>query len=351
MRLTMSARRRTCAVLLLPLLLVACSGRLVEVPQASQPAEAAGPVWPAAPEAPRVAFVHAFSRPADLGIGRGLLQRLRDLVLGGEDSRMVRPMAVVATEGTIYVADPGVQGVHRFAPAAGGYELIRGPGERPLPSPVGLAVGGADEVYVADSKLAQVLVIRPGERSAAPLPLDAALGQPTGIAFDARAGRLFVVDTTGHRILVFGRDGRLQATIGRRGEAAGEFNYPTMLWWSAPGRLYVTDTLNFRIQILDADGRLVGAVGRRGAGVGDAARPKGVAVDRHGHLYVVDALLHSVQIFDEAGRFLLPVGQQGQERGEFWLPTGIFVGDDDRIYVADTYNRRVQVLRYVGGSI
>lgn len=340
----MAARFRFLAAWALAVLLAACAGGARE--------ETAGPlpVWPPAPDEPRIAFVGAFSRPADLGIGRGLFERLQDVLLGEQESRLVRPMAVVASGRVLYVADPGVRGVHRFDPAGGRYALIRGPQGLPLPSPVGLAVGAAGEVYVSDSKLAQVFVIAPEAGTAVPLELAGELGQPTGLAFDPGERRLFVVDTAAHRILVFGADRRLVASLGRRGAGPGEFNYPTLLWRSAAGRLYVTDSLNFRIQILEADGRFAGLFGHQGDRPGDAARPKGVATDRHGHVYVVDSLLHNLQIFDEAGRFLLPVGQQGQERGEFWLPTGVFVGGDDRIYVADSYNRRVQILRYVGGT-
>lgn len=340
----MAARLRFLVALVLVFVLTACGGGFRE--------EAEGPalIWPPAPDEPRIAFVRAFSKPADLGIGRGIFERLQDIFLGEQESRLVRPMAVIEINHVIYVADPGARGVHRFDPAGGRYALIQGPQGTPLPSPVGLAVGAAGEVYVTDSKLGRVLVIGPQAATATALQLEAELGQPTGIAFDPRNRRLFVVDTRSHRLLVFGPAGRLLGTIGRRGEGAGEFNYPTLLWRSAQGRLYVTDSLNFRIQILEADGSFVGAFGRQGDSLGDTARPKGVATDRHGHVYVVDSLLHSLQIFDEAGRFLLPVGQQGQDRGEFWLPTGVFVGGDDRIYVADSYNRRIQVLRYVGGA-
>lgn len=336
---------RCLAGLALLLFLAGCVARLQEEP------EAQALVWPPAPDQPRVAFVRAFSGPADLGIGRGLFGRLEDLILGEEQQhQLVRPMAVVAWRGAIYVADPGAQGVHRFDLDRGDYALIQGADKKPLPSPVGLALGGAGEVYVTDSKLAQVLVIQPGGKAAVPVPLGAELGQPTGIAFDGQNRRLFVVDTAAHQIVAFRLDGRPLGTMGKRGDGPGEFNYPTLLWRSPLGRLYVTDSLNFRVQILEADGDFVGMFGKMGDGMGDAPRPKGVATDSYGHVYVVDSLLHSLQIFDQSGRFLLPVGQQGQEHGEFWLPTGIFVADDNRIYVADSYNRRIQVLRYVGGA-
>jgi sugar lactone lactonase YvrE len=261
-------------------------------------------------------------------------------------------MAVVASGGVIHVADPGAGGVHRFDTQGGGYSWITGPKGRPLPSPVGLARGANGEVYLTDSALAGVYVIRPGAKEAEPLALRAALKQPTGIAFDATGGKLYVTDTAAHCILVFSRSGELLSRIGQRGTGEGEFNFPTYITLTRSGRLYVNDSLNFRLQAFDAQGKFVNAFGRQGDGAGDAMRQKGVAIDRYGHIYVVDALLHALQIFDDAGRLLLPVGERGQQPGEFWLPTGIFIDPDDRdtIYIADSFNQRVQVLRYVGGA-
>ena len=306
-------------------------------------------VWPAAPDAPRIVFVKAFTRPEDLGISRGLFQRMVDLLFGHDESNLVRPMAVVALGNVLYVADPGAKGVHRFDQKEGNHELIYAAGGEPLPSPVGLALGAAGEVYVSDSALAKIFVIRPGANEAVPLALGTPLGQPTGIAFDAASGRLFVVDTSAHRVDVFDRAGALESSFGRRGTGDGEFNYPTLIWRTPQGRLYVTDSLNFRVQSFDERGRFLSKFGGLGDGAGDLPRQKGVATDQYGHVYIVDSLLNALQVFDDHGRFLMSLGGIGRERGEFWLPTGLFIGADDKIYVADSYNQRVQVLRYIGG--
>jgi DNA-binding beta-propeller fold protein YncE len=308
-------------------------------------------VWPPAPAAARIAFIGSFSRPEDLGITRGLFRRISDFLTGESDAKLVRPMAVVRSSGFLFVADPGAKGVHRFHPAGGRYDLVRGANDSPLPSPVGLALGANGDVYVTDSVLAGVFVIKSGTASAVPVALRQPLRQPTGIAYDAVAGRLFVVDTGAHRVFVFNPDGTLHSSFGERGAGNGEFNYPTLLWRTQQGRLYLNDSLNFRVQILDEDGHFMGKFGRVGDGSGDLARHKGIATDRSGHVYVVDALFHAIQIFDESGGFLLSVGSMGQNRGEFWLPTGIFISDDDTIYVADSYNQRVQMFRYVGGPL
>lgn len=338
----MARKHRTALPLIVLLVLCACA------PAPLKPEDQAPLVWPDLPNPPRIAYVRQFSKPDDFGISKGFLQRLVELIVGGNEARLVRPMAVVATNGVVYVADPGANGVHRFDQRAARYDLIVGEGGQALPSPVGLALGSEGEVYVTDSDLAKVLVIRPGAKMATPLALPE-MAQPTGIAFDPNNGNLYLVDTGAHRVNVFKRDGTLAFRFGGRGDAAGEFNYPTLIWLDPAGRLYVTDSLNFRIQMFDRQGKYLSKFGQVGDGSGDNMRPKSVATDSYGHVYVVDALLSALQIFDAEGRYLLSVGGIGGDRGEFWLPAGIFIGEDDTIYIADSYNQRIQVLRYIGG--
>ena len=338
----MARKNRTALALIVLLALGACA------PAALKPEEQAPLVWPDLPNPPRIAYVRQFSRPDDIGIAKGFFQRLAELIVGANEARLIRPMAVVASKGVVYVADPGASGVHRFDPAAARYDLIVAEGGQALPSPVGLALGSEGEVYVTDSDLAKVFVIRPGAKVATPLALPE-MAQPTGIAFDRSSGNLYVVDTGAHRVNMFKRDGTLAFGFGERGDADGEFNYPTLIWLDPAGRLYVTDSLNFRIQVFDRQGKFLSKFGQAGDGSGDNMRPKSVATDSYGHVYVVDALLNALQIFDAKGSYLLSVGGIGGDRGEFWLPAGIFIGENDTIYVADSYNQRVQVLRYIGG--
>lgn len=316
-------------------------------PTASTPDAATTLVWPSAPAQPRIAFVRAFSRPEDMGIGKGFLQHLVEVVFGRVQERLIRPMAVTQGEGVIHVADPGAKGIHRFDQRAGRYTLIRAEGGSPLPSPVGLARTSDGSIYVTDSVLAAVFVIKPGTEVATRIAVTDGLKQPTGIAIDPTTRQLYVTDTARHQVNVYDQNGSWQSSFGRRGDGDGEFNFPTLIWRDAAGRILVTDSLNFRTQIFDAQGHFLRKFGRLGDSEGDSPRQKGVATDRHGHIYVVDSLLHALQIFDDSGQLLLTLGGLGQERGDFWLPVGVFVDSDDMIYVADSYNQRVQVFRYL----
>ena len=308
-------------------------------------------VWPEGGAGPRIKYVGHFSSPEEFGISKGFFQLVVDFFTGEENQRLIRPMALVApSPDKVYVADPGARGVHYFNARENDYRLIQLAGKRPLPSPVGLAIGPNKQVYVTDSELGGVYAITPDSDIAKPLPLQYSLKQPTGIAYDKNRKRLYIVDTETHTLNIYNSYGKRLKRIGKRGNGKLEFNYPTMLSMDQQGHLLVTDSLNFRIQRLSRTGKYISQFGKIGGATGKMTRPKGVASDNLGHIYIVDSLFHALQIFDKKGRLLLHLGQQGQKPGEFWLPTGIYVGDNNTIYIADSHNQRIQVFRYIGGG-
>ena len=235
---------------------------------------------------------------------------------------------------------------NKFSPAVDAprdrYARVTQVGAQTLVSPVALALGPDGAVFVADTALKEVFLL---DRDGALLRTFATQGldRPAGLAWDAAARQLYVLDSLRHRITVFDGNGALLRTFGENGNADGQFNHPTHLALDAGGALLVTDALNFRVQWIDRDGRFLAKFGQAGNGSGDFAGPKGVAADGDGHYYVVDALFDAVQIFDRQGRLLLGFGEHGSGPGQFSLPNGIFIATDDKVYVADAYNRRVQV--------
>ena len=312
------------------------------------PPAASGPAWPPAPESARVAYVRSVSRPEDLGIRRGVLRTTADVIFGAAPRRLVRPMAVaIGMDGTLFVADPGAGGVHRFDRVRRRYSLLRRR-EGALPSPVGLAVASDGTLYATDSRLNAVFVLAPGARAFTLLPTGP-LSRPTGIALDETRARLYVVETAAHRIAVFGLSGARAGMLGERGDGKGTLNFPTLASVDAGGRLWIADSMNFRILAFEPDGAAGAAFGKVGDGSGDFARPKGIAVDGDGHLWVVDGLHSAVQVFDPEGNLLLRIGERGGGPGEFLLPAGIAVRGSD-IAVADALNARVQLFLYRGGE-
>jgi hypothetical protein len=306
-------------------------------------------VWPEPPHRARIRLVNAIRRPEDIGIQRSFWRRIGDVIAGTSETGFVRPTGIAATARAMYIADPGVPALWILALASGRLHRVRDTGAGPLVSPVAVAPGPGDAVWVADSYLARVFLYRADGKVIARLG-EAQLARPAGLAYDGRRDRLYVADSLLHQVVVFAGDGRRLGTIGRRGTGEGEFNFPTHVSVDREGALYVTDAMSFRVQMFDADGRFSGAFGRHGDSSGELASPKGVAVDSEGHIYVVDALFDAVQIFDRRGRYLLTFGERGIGPGQFWLPGGVFIDSGDRIYVADAYNQRIQTFQYLAGG-
>ena len=85
------------------------------------------------------------------------------------------------------------------------------------------------------------------------------LQRPTGIVFTR--DRLYVVDTAGHRVVVYDNKGNYLFQFGQRGTGEGAFNFPTDIAASTGGRLYINDSLNFRIQVFTLKGKFLSIIG------------------------------------------------------------------------------------------
>ncbi|MBS1141366.1 MAG: hypothetical protein H6R13_2819 [Proteobacteria bacterium] len=270
----------------------------------------------------------------------------------GQDAVVLqRPLSGVVDEnGRILVTDVSRSAVFVFDPANGRLDVWEfAKGFRRFASPTGIALGPAGSVFVADSDLKQVYSLDPLGNGT--LVVDSGLlERPTGLAWDEKEGLLYVSDTQAHQIKVFDMTGRQVRTIGKRGEGAGEFNFPTFLSLSRD-RLVVSDTMNARVQLISLDGSdRSEIVGERGTMMGNLVRPKGVAIDSEDNLYVIESYYDHLLVFDDQARFLLPIGGTGKAAGNFYLPGGVWIDKGNRVFVADTFNGRITVFQFLGGG-
>lgn len=321
--------------------------------------EGARLMWPAAPEVPR--FLYVGTLTGEQNFRRDAAEPSRWQALGrwlvGLDDKsaapvvLQRPAAVLGDdEGRLFVSDTSRQAVFVFDEKAGLLQVweLAEPLLR-FASPVGLALAPAGGLFVADAELGAVLRLDAAGKPQAVIGRGL-LVRPTGLARDAQRGLLYVADTMAHDVKVFGDDGVLQRVIGRRGEAAGEFNFPTHLAL-VQGELFVTDTLNSRVQVLDPDSGVARRqLGTRGLYLGNLVRPKGVGVDGEGNVYVVESYFDSLLVFSGSGEFLLPIGGTGTATGRFYLPSGVWVDARNRVHVADMFNGRVVLFQFLGGG-
>jgi sugar lactone lactonase YvrE len=247
----------------------------------------------------------------------------------------------------LWIADPGGRCLHLFNLGDRSYRKIETVGGAHLLSPVGLCLGPEDSIYVCDSQSISVHRLSASTGALlATLRLPIEVQRPVAAGYEPATEELFVVDVCAHDIKVLGPDGTLRRIVGRRGDGAGEFNYPSDIAVGG-GMIWIADTGNYRVQGLTQAGEHVVTIGQAGDAPGDFAMPKGIALDGEGHIYVVDGRFENVQVFDPEGRLLLFFGEEGSEPGEFWLPSGVFVDPGNRIWVCDSYNGRVQVFDYL----
>lgn len=295
--------------------------------------------WP--PEAPRVRFVRSVEprRGKLVGILRKIAGVRQDA------SAFARPYGAAWLGDDLLVTDPGAGRVLRLSPRGRIVATHDG-----MSGPLGIATCG-DAVVVTDSRTGDVVLLSPQLDVRGRLA--EGLERPTGVA--CSGGRVFVVETGRHRVLVLGRrPGAAPAepveSLGQRGEAPGSFNFPAALATDGDS-LWVGDTLNFRLQYLDAtDGSPIGTFGRLGDAPGEMPRIKGVTLDRAGQLWVTDGHLDQVSLYGTDGSFLMALGVTGSGPGEFSFPAGVAASPDGRVAVVDSLNRRVQIFELVGGS-
>ncbi len=317
------------------------------------------PVWPAAPETPRYRYVGQLlgednfvsEQANNRNAGVRLFNWLVGLVGGLEEKvTLKRPQSgAVDAQGRIYVTDVSNHAVFVFDQSVGKLQVWDRALERTkFVTPIGIAIGAGGQILVADAELGRVFRL---DRDGKPLGSfgQGKLTRPTGLARDAKRGRIYVSDTHAHDIKVFDDNGRLLEVIGRRGEGDGELNFPTHMSF-AGDKLYVADSMNARVQMFDAQGKAAGTLGRRGMVIGDFTRPKGVTVDSSGNIYVVESFYDNLLVFNNEKQFLMPIGGTGKEVGQFYLPAGVWSDPQGRIYVADMFNGRIVIFQFLGGA-
>jgi DNA-binding beta-propeller fold protein YncE len=301
--------------------------------------------WPGAPENPRIRYL--WNLYSLLPEGSSILD-----VLAGEYDfydvksapMLIKPMYVYKRADNIYIADAGAERVTVINLKTREVFHAGTEGEGSLSLPVCVVSDKDGNIYVSDSAIRKVFKYGPGGSFIKAFSIE---GRPVGLAYDDKSEILYITDTDKHIIYAVDKEGAVKSTIGKRGEADGEFNYPTYLWVDNEGRLYVSDTVNARIQIFAPGGRFLLRFGMRGDSYEELAGPKGVATDTHGNIYVVDSKQNMIKIFSSDGKLLLFFGQEGPEHGKFNLPNGIFIDKDNVIYVADSYNMRIQAFQLI----
>lgn len=164
-----------------------------------------------------------------------------------DSSSLLKPTAVTAGSGEIYVADSGTI---KVLDAQGRFRRTLGASLKPRLTFVGGLLLSKGTLWVSDSNLRRVVAIDANTGDIERV-IDGTMGLPRGITAD-ESGRLFVADEFNRVVRVFSPSGKLLFEIGGKGTAGvsegGALSGPNGVAWSK-GRLYVTDPPSGRIRV------------------------------------------------------------------------------------------------------
>jgi len=283
----------------------------------------------------------------------GVLERIAGVTVTPEERpRLFKPYSVaVDSKGRVYVTDTGQNNVFVFDLENKKLEFRGDKAPASLLMPIGVALDEGDRLFVSDSKLHQITCFGP-EGKVEGIFGESDLVRPAGMAVDNPLRRLYVADVGGKRIAVFDLDSfkllRYFAEIkDNDADRTGALTNPNSIAIDPDGLLYVTDAIVPRVFVYDTDGNFVRVWGKRGDGPGMFGRPKGIAIDADGHVYVADALLDRLQVFSQEGKPLLSFSGNGWGPGQFMLMAGLAIDSRNRIIAVDQMPARIEVFHYI----
>jgi sugar lactone lactonase YvrE len=240
--------------------------------------------------------------------------------------------------------------------------------------PQGVAVDGADNLFIADTANASIRKITPDGIVSTFAGLSGQFGREDGTGDTARfeapqgiaiggVGNLFVVDNQNIRkitpnavVSTFAGQAGLPGILDGTGPDA-RFNFPEGIAVDGAGNLFVADTSNSIIRKITPNAVVSTFAGETGDGsrdgTGASARfhfPFGVAVDSSGTFFVADTLNHTIRKVTPSGVVSTFAGQAnkpGDSDGtgpdaRFNLPIGVAIDASDNLFVADTGNYAIR---------
>ncbi len=282
--------------------------------------------YPEPPELPRLQYLRSYLGSMDFEEEQSAFDTF---VVGGgrKGFRLDKPYGVIATEGSIYVADSNFS-IMQFDLLNRKFKMMEGAkGLGKLVQPVNICIDANGNKYVADPVRQQVLMYDAKDFYVKSFRYTSGW-RPVGVT--VQENNLFVTDRHNRQVHVFDVEkGRLVNSIGREGAPEERMSLPLNIAVGPDGVLYVVDGGRFQVLKYDLDGHYLGSIGESGQSPGHFARPRGIAVARDGLVYVVDAAFDYVQVFHPTGQLLTFFGGPGNGPGNLHLPAGITIDYDN----------------------
>jgi serine/threonine protein kinase, bacterial len=307
----------------------------------------------------------------------------------GTVARFNRPFGIAVDKaGNVYVADQGnnvireistgtvvttFAGTPGSAGSANGIDTLAG-----FNKPFGVAVDTAGNVYVADAGNNSIRAITPaglvstfagtGKAGAANGLDTATFNSPLGVAVDG-SGNVYVADYSNNLIRRISPAGIVSTLAGSAASGADNntgtaatFDLPEGIAVDAADNVYVADNGNNMIRKITPAGVVTTLAGSGMAGsangTGTSASfnsPFGIALDVAGNVYVADAGNNMIRKITPAGVVTTIAGSgiKGASNGSasaatFNTPSGVAVDAAGNVYVADENNNMIRKITAAG---
>jgi uncharacterized protein (TIGR03437 family) len=308
------------------------------------------------------------------------------------DALLHRPQnAVVATDGTIYIADTYNHRIRKVAPngtittvAGDGQAAVRGDDgdatKASIAFPYDMALDANGNLYFVDDSSYRVRRLTPqgiisavagnGNYDFSPdgaRAVQSAFKFINGLAVDG-SGNIYISDSGNHRVRKISPDGILSTvagtgTIGFGGDGglatSAQLAFPDALALDKSGNLYIYDWNNYRVRKVTPSG-IISTVAGNGSccytGDGGAATDArisltDIAVDGAGNIWMINGI--GLRVLDGSGKISTVAGSSsygfagdGQPAGTATRmdAMGVAVGANGDVILVDTYNNRIRKL-------
>jgi sugar lactone lactonase YvrE len=259
-----------------------------------------------------------------------------------------KPMGVaVDGAGNVYVADSTANTVQKY-PVGNGSPVSIGTS---LNVPTGVAVDAGGNVYIVNQgtgasggSVVEVPVVNGVLTNSAQKTLVSGLNLPTDIIIDANAN-LFITATGGNQVLQLSNASRSNASAAQISHGYG-LNGPTGLAMDPSGNLYVADTGNNRVLQL-GDGFQI-AVGS------SLIAPTGVATDPSGSVIIADGSGRLIRVPNESfGTNPIGLNQADQQvlSSPLSYPYSVRTDNSGNLYVSDNSAAVLYQLQRTTGTV